>query len=187
MVEPFADSFHLDASDGVFAPTLLFFPDLVEQIRGLTPLPLHVHLMAQRPEPWIDAFARAGANRITVHHGRESHRERIRKHGCEAGLAIGIDEPLYYVRGYSSVTLMGTRIGIKGADLHPAACNRIRAMDRLLREAGLRDSVRIYADGGIRKQTVPLLREAGADGIVPGSLVFGSSDMAGTFAWLRSL
>jgi ribulose-phosphate 3-epimerase len=193
-VNPFADSFHLDVADAHFAPGLLFFPDLVRALRPLTGRPLHVHLMAERPADLIAEFIASGADAITVHaelgecEAAAAIRE-IRRAGRSAGLALRLDTPLAacepYLDGIDSLLLLGTALGVKGHDLAPEACARLASAASLLGER--RGRIRLIADGGIRSHSVPLLRRAGADCIVPGSLVFQSHDLAETFAWLRSL
>lgn len=187
----FADSFHIDVCDAHFAPSLLFFPDLVRALRPLTDRPFHVHLMVERPTALIDEFVGAGADTITIHaevgeDEASAALEAITGAGRSAGLALRLDTPVEACRPYldriDSLLLLGTALGVKGQDLAPEACDRLRAA------AAIRpDGVRLIADGGIRSHTVPQLREAGADAIVPGSLVFQAQNLAETFAWLRSL
>ncbi len=193
-VEPFADSFHLDVSDGRFAPSLLFFPDLVRALRPLTHRPFHVHLMAERPTALIADFVAAGADVITVHaEVGESEAnaaiEAISRAGRTAGLALCSDTPVAasqpYLDRIGSLLLLGTDLGVKGADLAPEACARLATAASML--GGRRTRIRLIADGGIRPHTVPLLRRAGADVVVPGSLVFQSENLVETFAWLLAL
>ncbi len=186
-VDPLVDSFHLDVSDGHYSNCLVFFPDLVAQLRPLTSKPLHVHLFVRRPADWIDPFADAGVDMISVHQPARDLLARIRRRGCRAGLAISLDHPLTFIEGFDYVVLMATRIGIKGVSAEPRIYSRIRHMASHLREIGRREQVKILVDGGIRRETVPLFREAGADGVVPGSLVFGAPDRPAVFSWLRSL
>lgn len=195
-VDAWVDSYHLDVADGHFTPTLLFFPDLVAALRPLTARPFHVHLMAEKPTTLIPAFAEAGADVITVHlenGDSELHAcgEAIREAGKQAGLALSLDTPVDaaapFLSDFDVVLLLGTKIGVKGKGLDDAACARLRRMSGLLRSQGRRDAVRIVADGAIRTQTVPLLHAAGADVIVPGSLVFGSPAVSGLFEWLHAL
>jgi ribulose-phosphate 3-epimerase len=181
------DSYHLDVSDGHFTPSLLFFPDLVAAIRPLTAKPFHVHLLARKPSDWVNVFAAAGANRIYVHERSRGLMEKIQACGCEPGLAISLDQPLTYMEGCRSILLMATALGIKGVGPAPSACTRIRAMARHLETLGQREAVPIVVDGGVRRETVPAYREAGADGVVPGSLFFGAEDPQTTVTWLRSL
>lgn len=193
-VEPFADSFHFDVADAHFAPSLLFFPDMVRALRPLTKRPFHIHLMVERPTTLVEDFVSSGADLITIHvEVGESEVaagiQAIRRAGRSAGLALRLDTPVAvsepYLDHIDALLLLGTGIGIKGQDLAPEACNRLASAASLLGEGRAR--VRLIADGGIRSQTVPLLRRAGADVIVPGSLVFQSQNVAETFSWLRAL
>ncbi|HYW44930.1 MAG TPA: ribulose-phosphate 3-epimerase [Bryobacteraceae bacterium] len=193
-VEPFADSFHLDVSDAHFAPGLLFFPDLMRALRPLTKRPFHIHLMVERPTTLIEDFAASGADVITIHaEVGESEAaaaiQAIRRAGRSAGLALRLDTPVAASEPYfdriDALLLLGTVPGAKGQDLAPEACGRLASAASMLGERRAR--VRLIADGGIRSHTVPLLRRAGADVIVPGSLVFQSRNLAETFSWLRAL
>lgn len=193
-MDPFADSFHLDVSDAHFAPSLLFFPDLVRALRPLTKRPFHVHLMVERPTALIADFVASGADAITVHaEAGESEVEAaiqaIRRAGRSAGLALRLDTPVAasqpYLDRIDALLLLGTALGVKGQDPAPEACGRLAGAASMLGEQRAR--VRLIADGGIRSHTVPLLRHAGADVIVPGSLVFQSQNLVETFAWLRAL
>jgi ribulose-phosphate 3-epimerase len=194
-MEPYADLFHLDVSDAHFVSGLLFFPDLVAALRPLTQIPFHVHLMTEHPSELVDAFADAGVDMITVHHenGPEAVKalEKIHQRGLAAGLALGQDIApegiIEYLEHIQLVLLMGTRLGVKGQSLNPATYARIQTTRNILQEHGYADKIKVGVDGGIREQTVPLLRAAGADLIVPGSLVFQSSDLAQTLNWLHTL
>jgi len=190
--DPFTDLYHIDVSDGHYTSRLLLFPDLVARIRELTVTPLHVHLMAEASVlmAQIDQFAEAGADLISVHEMRgialEDVLDRIDGHSKAAGLVLAPDAAPESAKPWLDriefLTLLGTEVGVKGKGLLPDALARLRAARKL---AGGR--VRIAADGGIRRETVPQLREAGADSVVMGSLAFGSDDLAGTIEWLRTL
>ena len=190
--EPYADLFHIDVSDGHYSSRLLFFPDLVARVREITRRPLHVHLMANAEVllAQVDQFAEAGADLISVHETpalapREVF-DRIDGHGIAAGLVLAPDAAPESAKSWlpriAFLTLLGTAVGVKGKGLLPNALDRLRAARAI---AG--DRVRIAADGGIRRETVPLLRKAGADSVVMGSLAFGSPDLAATIEWLRTL
>jgi len=190
---PWADSFHLDAADGHFAPNLLFFPDLIRALRTHTTLPFHVHLMAEHPRTLAEEFLDAGADLLTVHveNGEReagAAMELALRRGCGAGVAVRLETPvravLPYLDSIEVVILLGTEMGVKGCDLAPTAADRLREARGLLRERATH-RVRLVADGAIRRHTVPQLRAAGADAIVPGSLVFQSADLEATFGWLR--
>jgi ribulose-phosphate 3-epimerase len=192
-LSPWADSFHLDAADAHFVPSLLFFPDLIRAIRPHTTVPFHVHLMAEYPSQLAAEFLDAGADLLTVHveNGeREASAaiEQALSRGCGAGVTVQLETPVAAVLPYLDtvevVILLGTQVGVKGCDLSPQACDRLREARALLRDHAKPD-VRLVADGGIRTHTVPILHAAGTDAIVPGSLVFQSADLESTFRWLR--
>jgi ribulose-phosphate 3-epimerase len=193
-LSPWADSFHLDAADGHFVPSLLFFPDLIRAIRPHTTVPFHVHLMAEYPSSLAGEFLEAGADLLTVHveNGeREAGAaiEQAQRRECGAGVAVQLETPVRAVKPYLDavevIILLGTQVGVKGCDLAPQACDRLHEARCLLEEQAKR-SVRLVADGGIRAHTVDALHAAGADAIVPGSLVFQSTDLEATFGRLRS-
>ncbi len=190
-LEPFADSFHLDAADGHYLRSLLFFPDLVARIRQITAKPLHVHLFATRPMDLAPLFAEAGADWLTVplETGKRVWQvvEWAQSRGCKAGVSLELDTPVELVRGLRQrvqhVVLMGTPSGVKGRGLDERACDRVAEASAYLEGT----QVLLLADGGIRQETVPLLRASGAQGIVPGSLLCGAEDPAAVHEWLKSL
>jgi len=193
-VDGVTDSFHFDVADAHFAPTLLFFPDLVRALRPLTAVPFHVHLMVAAPGTLLESFLAAGADLVTVHvevaeTEVRAALERTRTAGCCCGIALKLETPVEaavpFLDAIDAVLLLGTVMGIKGQELAPVACDRIRRVKRLIAGAGRAD-VRVIADGGIRAHTVPLLRAAGADVVVPGSLVFSSESPGDVLRWLRS-
>lgn len=190
-----ADSFHLDVADGHFAPDLLFFPDLLAALRSETDRPFHAHLMVERPSKFVERFAAAGADLITVHveTGEAEVRGsagRIRDCGKAMGLAVRLETPVAamdpYLKLADAVVLMGTEIGVKGRSPAPGACERIAEAAALLARAECRARVAIVADGGIRRETVPRLRAAGADAVVPGSLVFEAQDPERAVEWIHA-
>jgi len=194
-VEGGADIFHIDVADGHFAPALLFFPDLVERLRGLTAVPFHVHLMVGDdilPEQ-IAQFAKAGADLISVHvenANAAAALAAIRAKGLKAGIVLKLETPVAAVAPLLSsidmLTLLGTRLGVKGQGLAAEAAERLREARTLLTANGA-TRARLAADGGIRETTAPLLYAAGADSVVMGSLAFGAKDFAKRIAWLRAL
>ena len=194
-MEPWADLYHFDVSDAHFVPGLLFFPALVAALRPLSRKPFHVHLMTADPRGLIDEFVDAGADIVSVHAENgplvPAALERIGARGRGRGLVLGPDVPVEVVAPHLEVldivTLMGTPMGVKGRGLVPQGEARMRALAALVKACGAAGRVRLGADGGIREGTVPLLRRAGADLVVMGSLAFGSADTAATFRWARSL
>ncbi|HEX2525154.1 MAG TPA: ribulose-phosphate 3-epimerase [Geminicoccus sp.] len=195
--EGHADLHHLDVADGHFAPALLFFPDLVARLRKLTDTPFHVHLMTTDDvlASQADQFAEAGADLVSVHaeNGRTGLDvlERMKAVGVRTGVVAKVETELTALAPFlpvvDMVTLLGTRIGVKGQDLDPDACARLEQAASMLRDVGRRDQVLLAADGGIREHTVPKLRAAGADTVVMGSLAFGALDLGQRMRWSRGL
>jgi ribulose-phosphate 3-epimerase len=191
--EPYADMFHIDVADGHYAPTLLFFPDLVSAIRGKTLVPFEVHLITERPEQWIEPFSEAGANSLIVYPDvvadPGSMIDAIKKRGMGLGVSLKIDQPVTLLSPYwkdlDVAVILGTEVGIKGVTtVVEGTYEKIRELARERKRRGL--TFEIEADGGIRRETVPLLHGAGADIVVPGSLMF-KNDMAEISRWFRSL
>lgn len=194
-VDAFTDLYHIDVSDDHFVPGLLFFPALVAAIRPLTKKPLHVHLMCDHPLNLVDEFAQSGADIISVHAEIgplvPAALDRVRYHGLAAGLVLGLDVNPDLIVPYFGlieiITMMGTAMGIKGVEPSPLAPKRVRLMKQLLEEHGYTQQITVLADGGIRQHTVPLLRSAGADGVVMGSLLFKNDNLPELFQWAHGL
>jgi ribulose-phosphate 3-epimerase len=194
-ITPFADILHVDVADGHFAPALLFFPDLVARLRDQTALPIHVHLMVSDAVllSQIDQFAEAGADLISLHVENavvaDLALNRIAVHGLKAGMVLRVETPVtqaaLWLRRLDMLTLLGTAIGLKGQSLDPNATDRLRQAATMIVAAGRR--IVLAADGGIREATVPMLREAGAETVVMGSLAFGAPDLAERTRWLHAL
>jgi ribulose-phosphate 3-epimerase len=193
-ITPHADILHIDVADGHFAPALLFFPDLVARLRAETALPIHVHLMVADAVllGQIDQFAEAGADLISLHAENGNAAEgldRIAQHGRAAGMVLRVETPVARARPWldrlDMLTLLGTAIGVKGQGLDPTATARLQEAAGYIAATGRR--IVLAADGGIRDTTVPLLRQAGAETVVMGSLAFGAPDLAARMAWLHAL
>lgn len=192
-----ADLLHLDAADGHFAPALLFFPDLVAAIRTVTALPIHVHLMVSDDIllSQIDQFAEAGSDLISIHVENEAVAEmaldRLEASAVVAGMVLKVDTPVVRVARYLPrlrfLTLLGTGIGVKGQTLNATAGERLGEAKRMIGASRANRRIVLAADGAIREDTVPLLRTAGADAVVLGSLAFGAQDLDARMAWLRGL
>jgi ribulose-phosphate 3-epimerase len=177
-IEPFADRFHIDVADGHYVKTLLFFPDLVKAIRPHTKLAFDVHLITRAPYQWLDDFVEAGADSITFFldtvNDPQAFIRQVKAHGKKVGVSLRLDEPIQrldnILKDLDIVTVMGTEIGIKGVSMDPSIPGKIRELRNVITALGL--STEIESDGGIRYETVPLIHNAGADLIVPGSLIF---------------
>jgi ribulose-phosphate 3-epimerase len=193
-IAPHADILHIDVADGYFAPAFLFFPDLVARMRDQTALPIHVHLMVSDAVllSQIDQFAEAGADLISLHVENANAAEgldRIAALGLKAGMVLRVETPVSkaaaWLHRLDMLTLLGTAIGVKGQGLNPAATSRLHEAGRQIAASGRR--IVLAADGGIRDTTVPLLRAAGAETVVMGSLAFGAPDLAERMRWLHAL
>ena len=195
-IAPHADMLHVDVADGHFAPAMLFFPDLVSAMKRKASLPIHVHLMTADNIllSQIDQFAEAGADLISVHLENKNLNEalvHISHLGKAAGIVLKYDTPVAGVAPYlgriSFLTLLGTAIGVKGQSLSPTACPRLTEAKNIISAAAKSQTIILAADGGIRENTVPALRNAGAETVVLGSLAFGATDLAVRIKWLKAL
>ena len=194
-MDPVTDIYHVDVADGHFSPALLMFPDQVAAVRKRTSKPLHVHLMVANAilEEQIAQFAEAGADLISVH---GEHADiagalaLIDKLGLPAGLVLQLQTPVGAIEPWLDrlrfVTLLGTRIGVKGQGLDASAEARLSEARAMIAARKGRRIV-LAADGGIRENTVPGLRAAGAQTIVMGSLAFGDPHLEGRMRWVRGL
>lgn len=191
-IEPYSDRFHIDVADGQYVPTLLFFPDLVHAMRQHTALAFEVHLITVNPLHWIDPFVEAGADSLIFYLDAAAHPEEviraIKAHGKKVGISLRVEDPVDLLDPYweelDIVTILGTYMGVKGTSMHASTPDKIRQARLKVMQQGIKTE--IEADGGIRRNTVPLLIEAGADVIVPGSLLF-QEDPAEIQEWLASL
>ncbi len=185
------DFVHLDVMDGHFVPNLTFGPKVVADLRPLTALPFDVHLMIERPDLWIDRFADAGADRITIHREASVHAQRtlgaIKARGKRPGISIVPATPAEALSelldDVDLVLVMTVNPGFGGQQLIPRTLRKVEAL------AGMRASRKlgflIEVDGGINRDTARSAIEAGADVIVAGQAVFTAADPARVVASLR--
>ena len=192
-VDPYADLYHLDVADGTYAKLLLFFPDLVKSIRAKTAKSLEVHLITQNPERWVSPFAEAGADRVIFYPDTSSDIQgminAIKTQNMSVGISLSVENPVALVQPYleqlALVCILGTGFDVKGVnDVAKGTCEKIHDLTQLRKDKGL--DFEIEADGAIRRHTVPKLRQAGADVVVPGSLIF-CPEMKENGTWLQSL
>src|SRR4051794_21939992 len=166
-VEPYSDRFHLDVADGHYVANLLFFPDLVRALRRHTRLPFEVHLMTTDPSAWIGPFSEAGADGFIICLDSAGDLSRviraIRDAGKFVGVSLRIEEDLErldtYWRDLDLVTLFGTEVGIKGASMDARVPEKVRLARGIIDRLGLKAEIEV--DGGIRRQSVPLIHAAG--------------------------
>jgi len=196
-IGPHADVLHIDVADGHFAPAMLFFPDLVATIRKVSSVPIHVHLMATDDIllAQIEQFAEAGSDLISIHAENrpvaEQALDMLAAKGVAAGMVLKVETPVEQAARYLPrlrfLTLLGTAIGVKGQGLDSRAADRLREARQLIGRSGATSRIVLAADGGIRENTVPVLRQAGAETVVLGSLAFGAPDLPARMAWLHGI
>lgn len=192
LVESDADGFHIDVFDGVDVRHLLFGPDFVAALRRRTSVLIDVHLNVVDPGYWARRFIDVGAGMITVHRAAAADIHTILDEIAQAGArpAVGLDliEPAGSVEDLieevDRVLVMGTELGVKGVDLDERTFDKVRELKRM-RDRSVRRP-ELVVDGGIRETTIPALAAAGADGVVPGSVVFGAADPASTVRWIHN-
>jgi len=171
---------HVDVMDGHFVPNLTVGPPVVKSLRRATRLPLDCHLMIENPDEYVEAFAEAGANWMSVHYEvcRHLHRslELIAHHGMKPGVVINpatrVDLLIPILGMVHHVLVMSVNPGFGGQSFIPYSLKKIQRLKELRQELDL--SYRIEVDGGIAHDTVALVVEAGAELLVAGSAVFGA-------------
>ena len=173
---------HLDVMDGHFVPNLTIGPPVVESIHRVTGLPLDVHLMIEEPDRYIERFARAGADLISVHQEAVPHLQRtvalIHDCGAAAGVALNPATPLGTLEEIlpelDFVLLMSVNPGFGGQRFIPSVLRKIETLRTRIGAAGL--EVRIQVDGGVGPDNAEELVRRGADYLVAGSAVFDGRD-----------
>jgi ribulose-phosphate 3-epimerase len=186
-----ADYIHVDVMDGHFVPNITIGPLIVEAIRPITKLPLDVHLMIDNPDHYIEAFAKAGADYITVHVEACRHLHRtihyIKSFGVKAGVVLNPATPVDFIQHVLSdvdmVLLMSVNPGFGGQAFIPEVLTKIKALKKMIDEKGLQ--VEIEIDGGVNEQTAKQCIEAGATVLVAGSAIYNQKDRAKAMAALK--
>lgn len=178
-VEPYVDMIHLDVMDGHFVPNITIGPPVIEKLRPWTPLPFDVHLMISPVDPFIDAFAKAGANILTVHPEATPDIYRtlqsIKDAGCKAGVAVNPGTSLDLIKPLIPIVdlilVMTVNPGFGGQNFIESQLSKIFDVRLLIDESGRK--ILLEVDGGISPSTAPRVIEAGADILVAGNAIFG--------------
>jgi ribulose-phosphate 3-epimerase len=186
-----ADWIHVDVMDGRFVPNITIGPPVVKALRKVTKLPLDVHLMIVEPERYVDAFAEAGADTITVHVEACTHLHRtlshIRSLGKRAGVTLNpstSEETLRYVlETVDLVLVMSVNPGFGGQSLVREVLPKVSRISRMIEERNLKVDLEI--DGGITAETARDAVAAGARVLVAGNAVFNTPDYARAIAAIR--
>ncbi len=187
-----ADWIHVDVMDGHFVPNITMGPLVVEAVRRSTRLPIDVHLMIDNPDRYVQAFADAGADWISVHAETCTHLNRviqlIRECSSRPGVVLNPSTPLsaldWTLDLIDYVLIMSVNPGFGGQSLIPSCLDKIRQLRKTIAARGL--STIIQIDGGVNTDTIGDISDAGVDVFVAGSAVFGSDDYQETISAFRA-
>jgi ribulose-phosphate 3-epimerase len=184
-----ADWIHCDIMDGHFVDNISFGPEIVRIVRGLTSLPLDVHLMIEHADHYVPRFAKAGANSITIHVEPEAKHDvgktlrQIQDAGCRAGLTLNPETPFDLIEPFlhkiDLLLIMTVHPGFGGQPF------RADQMQKVKRARSLNGEINIEVDGGINAETAKLSIENGANVLVAGTSIFHSNDYAKAIRELR--
>jgi ribulose-phosphate 3-epimerase len=188
-----ATMLHVDIMDGHFVPNLTVGPPVVRSIRKITKMTLDVHLMVTDPDKYAPVFIEAGADQVSVHAEAARHLDgtirSIQSEGVPAGVVLNPATPVSALEEVLDlvdyVLIMSVNPGFGGQRFIPRALDKIRRLDSLRRERGLKFSIEI--DGGVNTDNVVEIVQAGCDWLVSGASIFRSPDPAATFAGMREL
>jgi ribulose-phosphate 3-epimerase len=179
-----AELIHIDVMDGHFVPNISFGAIALEAIRPLSTLPMDVHLMIENPDQYIEQFAKAGADYITVHVEACRHLHRtiqlIRSYGVKPGVVLNPHTPIesiqHILEDVDMVLFMTVNPGFGGQKFIDSVVPKVAALAEIIKERGL--SIEIEIDGGINAETIVPCAKAGATIFVAGSAIYGKEDRA---------
>lgn len=186
-----ADYIHVDVMDGHFVPNITIGPLIVEAIRPVTTLPLDVHLMIEKPDQYVEAFAKAGADIITVHVEACNHLHRtiqnIKSHGVKAGVVLNPATSVEMIKpiidDVDMVLLMTVNPGFGGQKFIHSVLPKIKEVKEIIEARGLKTEIEV--DGGVNEETAKLCIEAGANVLVAGSAIYNETDRKRAIEGLR--
>lgn len=184
LIEQEADILHIDVMDGHYVPNLTIGPAIIKSLRPHSQLLFETHLMITNAEQSVQQYIDAGSDRIVVHPETITHLHRlltlIKEQNIQAGLAINPGQPLevlslpYIGHLLDSITVMSVNPGFPAQSFIPESIQKIKDLKQLINSLGL--NILIEVDGGVNKQTAPLVKQAGADILVAGSAVYNSGN-----------
>jgi len=188
-----ADWFHVDVMDGVFVPNISFGFPVIEAMKKHATKPLDVHIMIENPDDYIAEFKRVGTDILTVHYEacRHLHRtiQAIKQAGMKAGVALNPHTPVSalteVIAELDLVLIMSVNPGFGGQKFIANAVHKVAETKELIQTKGSKAVIEV--DGGVNLETGKLLVDAGADVLVAGSFVFGSSNPSETIEKLKNL
>lgn len=188
-----ADRAHIDVMDGHFVPNLTFGPSMVEQMARRSPIPLDAHLMIENADREALAYAEAGAGSVTFHLEAAAAPVRLARELRKAGVKVGVGlrpatpvDPLIDILGeFDMVLVMTVEPGFGGQSFLDAMLPKVRRLRAAVSAANL--ELGIQVDGGIKRETIALASEAGADVFVAGSAIYSADDAEAEIAALRSI
>lgn len=188
-----ADLIHIDVMDGHFVPNITIGPPVIESLRKFTGIPFDVHLMIENPERYIEAFASAGSDSITVHAEATIHLHRlvqmIKERGIGAGVSLNPATPIESVQGILDdidvLLVMTVNPGFGGQKFIPGMLRKIKKARDLMDAVSSRAQLEV--DGGVTLQNLRSISEAGADIFVAGSSVFRSGDYGRTIGEMKKI
>ncbi|MBS1982852.1 MAG: ribulose-phosphate 3-epimerase [Bdellovibrionales bacterium] len=186
-----ADALHVDIMDGSFVPNITIGPDVVKALKKSVKIPLDCHLMIVNADAHLESFAKAGAERITVHQEACPHLQRtlakIKELGCKAGVSINPATPFenlqWILPDVDLILCMTVNPGFGGQKLIPEALRKAGEIKSWLKKSA--PHVQLQIDGGVSAENAPAARKLGVDILVAGSAVFGSKDYAASIRSLR--
>lgn len=188
-----ADWFHIDVMDGHFVPNISYGMPVIQAIKKHATKPLDVHLMIEKPERYIEEFAKVGADIITVHYESTVHLHRtlrqIKDAGCKAGVVLNLTTPVSVLEDILPecymVLLMSINPGFGGQKFEDITYQKIKKLRKMIDEQGLNTLIEI--DGGVTDKNIKQLVDAGANVFVAGSHVFKSDDQKNTIKELKNI
>ena len=187
-----ADWIHIDVMDGHFVPNITIGPGVVKSLRKMTVLPFDVHLMVENPEQYIQPFAEAGSDRITVHMEALIHLHQtvsqIKELGLKAGVSLNPATPLSFVESILTdidlLLIMTVNPGFGGQQFIKTMLSKIRQARELIDRFA--PAVLLEVDGGVTLTNMPAILKAGADVFVAGASIFGSGNYRDTIGKMKA-